>query len=117
MIGLLATGSMGFGWLAVIGRSRVPSPPAITTAFTAPPQTPSPTMLSSCRLSGPRVTGSRPPHPLGPAAPAGEQSPGLYYVQQGRAPVEGGSPDSKAPTGYPRSLRVLGNVRTEEKQR
>src|ERR1700674_445355 len=33
MIGLLATGSMGLGWLAVIGRSRVPSPPAMTTAF------------------------------------------------------------------------------------
>src|ERR1700758_2363223 len=33
MIGLLATGSMGLGWFAVIGRSRVPSPPAMTTAF------------------------------------------------------------------------------------
>src|SRR5262249_43721474 len=28
-------GSIGLGWFAVIGRSRVPSPPAITTAFTA----------------------------------------------------------------------------------
>ena len=35
MIGRLATGSRGLGWLAVIGRSRVPSPPAITTAFNA----------------------------------------------------------------------------------
>ena len=34
MIGRLTTGSRGLGWLAVIGRSRVPSPPAITTAFT-----------------------------------------------------------------------------------
>src|SRR5271170_6205420 len=33
MIGLLATGSSGLGWFAVIGRSRVPSPPAMTTAF------------------------------------------------------------------------------------
>lgn len=33
MIGRLATGSSGFGMLEVIGRSRVPSPPAITTAF------------------------------------------------------------------------------------
>lgn len=33
MIGLLATGSSGFGMLEVIGRSRVPSPPAMTTAF------------------------------------------------------------------------------------
>ena len=29
MIGRLTTGSSGLGWLAVIGRSRVPSPPAI----------------------------------------------------------------------------------------
>jgi hypothetical protein len=29
----LATGSSGLGWFAVIGRSRVPSPPAMTTAF------------------------------------------------------------------------------------
>ena len=34
MIGLLTIGSSGLGMLAVIGRSRVPSPPAITTAFT-----------------------------------------------------------------------------------
>ena len=33
MIGRFATGSNGLGWLAVIGRSRVPSPPAMTTAF------------------------------------------------------------------------------------
>ena len=33
MIGRLTTGSSGLGWFAVIGRSRVPSPPAITTAF------------------------------------------------------------------------------------
>src|ERR1700722_13441131 len=35
MIGRFTTGSSGLGWLAVIGRSLVPSPPAITTAFTA----------------------------------------------------------------------------------
>ena len=34
MIGRFTTGSSGLGWLAVIGRSLVPSPPAITTAFT-----------------------------------------------------------------------------------
>ena len=34
MIGLLTMGSSGLGMLVVIGRSRVPSPPAITTAFT-----------------------------------------------------------------------------------
>ncbi|GAA4666919.1 hypothetical protein GCM10023347_19550 [Streptomyces chumphonensis] len=33
MIGRLATGRSGLGMLAVMGRRRVPSPPAITTAF------------------------------------------------------------------------------------
>ncbi len=33
MIGRLATGRSGLGMLEVIGRRRVPSPPAITTAF------------------------------------------------------------------------------------
>src|SRR5580704_7075601 len=33
MIGRLTTGSSGLGWFAVIGRRRVPSPPAMTTAF------------------------------------------------------------------------------------
>ena len=37
MIGRFATGSNGLGWLAVIGRSRVPSPPAMTTAFKTQP--------------------------------------------------------------------------------
>ena len=34
IIGLLASGIIGFGWLLVSGRSRVPSPPARITAFT-----------------------------------------------------------------------------------
>ena len=33
MIGLLPSGTMGFGTLAVNGRSRVPNPPAMRTAF------------------------------------------------------------------------------------
>src|SRR5699024_3303203 len=33
MMGLLTTGNSGLGWFAVMGRRRVPSPPAITTAF------------------------------------------------------------------------------------
>ena len=37
MQGLPTIGTIGFGWLDVRGRSRVPSPPAITTAFTAAP--------------------------------------------------------------------------------
>ena len=39
-VDLLQTGSSGLGWLAVIGRSRVPSPPAITV-----------TGLHRCRVS------------------------------------------------------------------
>ncbi len=37
IIGRLAIGSIGFGWFDVSGRSRVPSPPAMITAFTFPP--------------------------------------------------------------------------------
>ena len=36
IIGLLASGIIGFGVLLVSGRSRVPSPPARITAFTRP---------------------------------------------------------------------------------
>src|SRR6266542_6885912 len=34
MHGLPATGTIGLGWFDVSGRRRVPSPPAMTTAFT-----------------------------------------------------------------------------------
>jgi len=37
MHGLPTTGTIGLGWFDVSGRKRVPSPPAITTAFTSPP--------------------------------------------------------------------------------
>src|SRR3954451_24749833 len=40
IIGRFATGIIGFGWLLVSGRSRVPSPPARVTAFM---------LASSCR--------------------------------------------------------------------
>src|SRR5579862_4553616 len=56
MIGLLATGSMGLGWFAVIGRSRVPSPPAMTTAFNAraaPSRFPPLGVPSHWRIHGP----------------------------------------------------------------
>jgi hypothetical protein len=35
--GWLTIGTIGFGRMLVSGRSRVPSPPAITTAFIAAP--------------------------------------------------------------------------------
>ena len=38
MHGLPTIGTIGFGWFEVSGRRRVPSPPAITTAFTSPPR-------------------------------------------------------------------------------
>ena len=34
MHGLPTIGTIGFGWFDVSGRRRVPSPPAMTTAFT-----------------------------------------------------------------------------------
>ncbi len=34
MQGRPTIGTIGFGWFEVRGRKRVPSPPAITTAFT-----------------------------------------------------------------------------------
>src|SRR6185437_4288037 len=37
IIGRLAIGSIGFGWFEVNGRSLVPSPPAMITAFTVHP--------------------------------------------------------------------------------
>ena len=38
MHGLPTIGTIGLGWFEVSGRSRVPSPPAMTTAFTLPPR-------------------------------------------------------------------------------
>ena len=40
IIGMLAMGSMGLGWFEVSGRSRVPSPPAMMTAFMTVPPSP-----------------------------------------------------------------------------
>ena len=42
IIGRLATGSIGLGAFEVSGRSRVPSPPAMITAFIAVPRSPCP---------------------------------------------------------------------------
>src|SRR5580700_10096058 len=82
MIGRLTTGSMGLGWFAVIGRSRVPSPPAMTTAFN------------------------------GFAAPSGSARSGIYPAAAGQAshlgqvehrgpPVQGGPPDREGPAYDP----------------
>ena len=37
MHGLPTIGTIGFGWFDVSGRRRVPSPPAMTTAFRRTP--------------------------------------------------------------------------------
>ena len=64
IIGTLAIGIIGLGWLQVSGRSRVPSPPARITAFTGRPTdrcsaaaSPSPAAPSRQRL--PRRAGRR----------------------------------------------------------
>ncbi len=50
IMGRLAMGSMGFGWLDVRGRSLVPSPPAMITAFThRPPRALAPLVAHSRR--------------------------------------------------------------------
>src|SRR3954447_10526905 len=64
MQGLPTIGTIGFGWFEVSGRRRVPSPPAITTAFTWPPPRP-----------------PRPP-PRPPLPPRLEQVPGERYARQ-----------------------------------
>ena len=55
IIGRLASGIIGLGWLLVSGRSRVPSPPARITAFTR-------TLLASSARAGPALAQRRPRH-------------------------------------------------------
>src|SRR5215470_1291677 len=92
MIGLLTTGSSGLGWLAVIGRSLVPSPPAMTTALTvasAPFRHGNPAAVSVPGLVplAPRVEARR--RVAASAQPArGEQAAGLLGVQHGGPPVQ-----------------------------
>ena len=47
IIGRLTSGSIGLGALEVSGRRRVPSPPAMITAFMAEPTPAAPTALPS----------------------------------------------------------------------
>src|SRR5215475_14781297 len=93
MIGRFTTGNMGLGWFAVIGRSRVPSPPAITTAFTAA----EPPLLG-------RPSGHAAPHR--PGIGFRQELPRLHDVKARRPPVQGTSPDREHPTDDPRYLGV-----------
>src|SRR5580692_2517357 len=103
MIGRLTTGSIGLGWLAVIGRSLVPSPPAITTAFTADVLLSRRSPRPGARRPGRRYDARR---RLWSWPGASQELSRLHEVKHGSAPVQGTSPDSKGPTGHPCSLRV-----------
>src|SRR4051812_37455900 len=61
MHGLPTIGTIGFGWFDVSGRSRVPSPPAITTAFIARPSLDLPLRLE--HVLDERDRGEREPDP------------------------------------------------------
>ena len=56
IIGMLAIGSIGLGWFEVSGRSLVPSPPAMITAFMNLPLLPGTGFLrpAPCGLRGRR---------------------------------------------------------------
>src|SRR4051794_13531737 len=110
MIGRLTTGNNGFGWLAVIGRRRVPSPPAITTALIA----------GSPRARNVGGRGGR----LAPPLHVGHRSiffvvlqkaPSLYGVQSPGPPVQSGSPDREGPTDPPRD-GLAGSAAVAEQQ-
>src|SRR6516225_6007361 len=106
MIGRLATGSMGLGWLAVIGRSRVPSPPAMTTAFNgfAAP-------FAAFRLYFPHEP------TLGMYPTAVGQASYLGHVQHRGPPVQDGSPDREGPAYDPGQRPAPAGVIAEEQQR
>ena len=60
IIGMLAIGNIGLGWFEVSGRSRVPSPPAMITAFIQSPLLRTGPLAVGQRLAGHRDVGSRP---------------------------------------------------------
>src|ERR1700677_3200813 len=98
MIGRFATGSMGLGWLAVIGRSRVPSPPAMTTAFTG--------FAAPSRYF---------PLCMYPAATG--QASHLGQVKRRGPPVQNRPPDRESPAYDPGQRPAPAGVSTEEQQR
>src|SRR5579872_6510028 len=104
MIGRLATGSSGLGWLAVIGRSRVPSPPAMTTAFKAD------ALLSVCRLCTRRLCTRW-------GGIATYQSPHLDEVKQCGLPVQSGAPYRESPADHPGQRPAPTGMISEEQQR
>src|SRR4029077_16608661 len=120
MVGFFPPGSSGLGWLAVIGRSRVPSPPALTPAFTCYPSPPANTAyLPSFHRRRARVMASVPAAPSRPTSPRparpplrpwlvpgpSRQAACLLQVQHGGPPVKASSPDREGPTDDPRHQR------------
>src|SRR3954468_1248771 len=101
MIGLFTTGNRGLGWVAVMGRSRLPSPPAITTALTAG----SPRTREIGRRSGGLAHPLHVGHRSIVSFVVTQQSSGLYDVQDASPPVESRSPDGEGPTDHARHCR------------
>ena len=57
MHGLPTIGTIGFGWFEVSGRRRVPSPPAMTTAFMRTPRSRALRPYNRSEASGEREAG------------------------------------------------------------
>src|SRR5258708_15125714 len=93
MIGWLPPGSLGLGGLGGIGGGRVPSPPAITTAFTAaqPPYLP-PTLSPGGLPPAPPVVLVRGDDPPGPPVVLvrGDDPPGPPVLAAASAPRTAG---------------------------
>ena len=123
MIGRFTTGRRGLGMLEVIGRRRVPSPPAITTAFMSEASSSRDDNLTDCDvpegpLSGRPSTGQSAARATGGRratgirrAPAGvgtrtsvgrgvrpDEAADLNHVKDPCPPVEGCTPPGERPS-------------------
>ncbi len=104
IIGRLAMGSIGLGWLEVSGRSRVPSPPAMITAFTRPP------LVSSTLLRPARPSDSaRRAGPTYDAAAIQASAARRYRPPRRRSAPDPASPRCRGSTGR-RGRRTSGRT-------
>src|SRR5665213_2939070 len=103
IIGMFAIGSIGLGWLEVSGRSRVPSPPAMITAFIS-------SLPSSRHLRLVHVIFGIAQRSGVPATPIGERLAGHGHIGGGGHPGQseadhaddpGHRPDDLLPAGRP----------------
>ena len=89
MHGLPTIGTIGFGWFEVSGRRRVPSPPAITTAFTPPPpDAPSTTYSAAATSARPRPIQKSHERPVGARCPTTSRIPSDSVEDPGRGLAE-----------------------------